>query len=481
MPDDIQLDELTAAVHHALKHHRSKSPFEVGPLADMRVVQAQLRELGLASDAAGLNQAIHAALHHALEQLKQVQPDAAQLLERRFVRGESVTALSYELHIAPNTLHYRQSQAINALVAQLLRMEQACSTAPASAPPPRAENLPWELPPATYTSLFGIEAKRAAVVAALCRPDGPAFVVIDGIGGAGKTTLAHAVAERCRDHFDALLWLTARREAEFDTWNATRRKLDRPALTAELVLDAIAARLGLRAIAQQSLEEKQAWLAPHLDRIHPLIVIDNLETMADGETVVQVVRHLERPTRFLVTSRHRLAADLAIHMDDLSLADSLALLRHEAAKRGLEGMERADDAELEIVYQVVGGNPLALKLVVGQATHLPFRRVLEALKAIPPSPESAQALFYSYLYQQSWSMLSPDARELLVTMTVLPINGGTWDDLLALSGLDVSRLDRAIAELVRFSLLEAGGWPDKIYSIHRLTYSFLMSKVMQWW
>jgi hypothetical protein len=42
-------------------------------------------------------------------------------------------------------------------------------------------------------------------------------------------------------------------------------------------------------------------------------------------------------------------------------------------------------------------------------------------------------------------------------------------------------LDQAIAELVRLSLLYASGWPEKVYSIHRLTHTFLMSKVMQWW
>ncbi len=479
MTDEIQLDQLTAAVHRALKHYRSRQPFDPGPLAELKSVQGCLSELGLARDAAGFSQAVCTVVRRALEQLAQTQPDAARLLERRFVRGESVVALSYEMNIAPNTLHYRQNQAIGALVAQLLKIEQV-SVAPATMPPPLPADLPWELPPPTYTCLFGVEEKQTFVARELCREAGPALVSIDGMGGAGKTTLARAVAERCTGAFDALLWLTARRETEYDTWFGARHKLERPPLTAEMILDAVVVRLGLREMTRQSVAEKVALLRPYLSKLKVLVVIDNLETAADGETIVSLANQLVRPTRFIITSRYRLPADLAIHLNDLPLPDSLALLRHEAGVRGLEAMRQASDADLEPIYHVVGGNPLALKLVIGQVTHLPLKRVLDALQKAR-SPNGTETTFYSYLYQQSWNLLSPAARELLLTMPVLPITGGSWDDLAALSGLDEPALEQAVAELVRLSLLDAGGWPDKVYSIHRLTYTFLMSEVMQWW
>ncbi len=483
MKDDIQLDELRAAVHRALKSRRSRKAFDPGPLAELASVQNYLRDMGLAHDPPGVSQAVQAVVRQALERLADRQPEAAQLLERRFVWGETVVALAHEMNVAANTVYYRQSQAINSLAAQLLRLEQATDAQDGTpAPSPMTEiDLPWELPPPSYTCLFGVEEKRDRLVEALRAEDGPALVIIDGMGGVGKTSLAQSVAEQCEGHFDTLLWLTVRREAEYDTWRAKRPGLERPPMSAGMILDAIAVRLGLRGMAHESVEQKQAHLASHLDKIQALIVIDNLETAEDIELVVDVVRQLERPTRFLITSRYRLEAELIVHLGDLSLADSLALLRHEAGQRGLEEMKRAEDEALEAIYQVVGGNPLALKLVVGQATHLPLKRVLDALRQSPTSQGSVESEFYGYLYQQSWAMLSSVAQELLLTMPVLPITGGTWDDLQALSGLDPSTLNQAIAELVRLSLLNAAGWPEKVYSIHRLTHTFLMSEVMKWW
>lgn len=483
MKDDILLDELRAAVHRALKSRRSRKDFDPGPLADFTTVQNYLRDMGLARDASGVNQAVHAVIRRALERLADRQPDAAQLLERRFVWGETVNALAHEMNVAPNTFYYRQNQAISLLVAKLLRIEQAAEVEeePPISPSPAAVKLPWELPPPSYTCLFGVEEKQTCLAEALRSSEGPALVIIDGMGGVGKTTLARVGAEQCADQFDALFWLTARREAEYDTWLPKRQELGRPALTAEMVLDAIAVRLGLREMAHESVEQKQMHLMPHLDKIKALVVIDNLETAQDAEAVVDIVHQLGRPTRFLITSRYRLEAELAIHVDELSLSDSLALLRHEAGLRGLEEMKRASDEDLEVIYQVVGGNPLALKLVVGQAAHLPLRRVLDALRETWPARDSTESEFYGYLYQQSWSMLSPTAQELLLTMPVLPLTGGTWEDLRELSGLGTSDLDQAIAQLVRLSLLNAAGWPEKVYSIHRLTHTFLMSEVMQWW
>jgi hypothetical protein len=64
-------------------------------------------------------------------------------------------------------------------------------------------------------------------------------------------------------------------------------------------------------------------------------------------------------------------------------------------------------------------------------------------------------------------------------MPLLPTGGGTWDDLLALTDYDEPALTSSVTELVNKSLLNVGGFPDKVYSIHRLTQHFVMSELIR--
>jgi hypothetical protein len=58
---------------------------------------------------------------------------------------------------------------------------------------------------------------------------------------------------------------------------------------------------------------------------------------------------------------------------------------------------------------------------------------------------------------------------------------GTFEQLLASSKLSSSLLQQAILELTQLSLLQiAGTLQARRYSIHPLTETFLMKKVIQW-
>jgi hypothetical protein len=114
-------------------------------------------------------------------------------------------------------------------------------------------------------------------------------------------------------------------------------------------------------------------------------------------------------------------------------------------------------------------------------TSLPLHEVIQRLKQARKSSERAEYELYHYLYWQSWRLLSEPAREVMLTMPVLPQRGVTWELLLQASGLSRPQLSDAVNELLNYSLLNAGGWPDKHYSIHQLTHTFLMTEVLKWW
>jgi hypothetical protein len=125
----------------------------------------------------------------------------------------------------------------------------------------------------------------------------------------------------------------------------------------------------------------------------------------------------------------------------------------------------------------VGGNPLALKLVVGQLGVLPLAQVLDNLKAAQ-GPRNDQ--FFTYIYWQAWNSLDEVARRALLAMPLLA-QGGTFDHLRVVSELAPADLMPALTELVKRSLVEVRGTlAEPRYSIHRLTETFLLTEVIKW-
>ena len=184
------------------------------------------------------------------------------------------------------------------------------------------------------------------------------------------------------------------------------------------------------------------------------------------------------PSKFPLTSRQWLESDVGpsvLSLDQLAEPESLALIRDEAHLRGLPEVANATDDALHPILAVTGGNPLAIKLVLGQLMSLPLSRILAALKTAQPGTDA----FYQYLYRVSWDLLSAPAQHLLRRMAELPACGGTWEDLSAISGLSGDDLASAIETLTSHCLLQASGFEEKSYGLHPLTYHFAISQAAQ--
>ena len=308
-------------------------------------------------------------------------------------------------------------------------------------------------------------------------PDGDWMICLDGMGGLGKTALAREAVLRVAetDRFADIAWLTVRPEFY------TSRGLQQPdllALTCGQVLDAIASQLAGIDLDPLSLPAKRDRVRDLLHDHAYLVVLDNLEAVMNCGTLPDWLWDMANPSKFLLTSRHWPESDISLSvllLDQLAESDSLALVRHEARLRGLREVAEGSDEALRPVLAVTGGNPLAIKLVVGQLVSLPLSQVLTALETAQPST----GLFYEYLYRASWDLLSVPARRLLTHAALLPGSSGTWEDLLAISALPGADLAVAIAELTARSLLQAGGLEEKTYTIHPLTRHFVMSQAAQ--
>lgn len=347
-------------------------------------------------------------------------------------------------------------------------------------PPPDVERSrfnPLTLLPEQF--LFGVSQTQAQARRALEQPEAPWLIALDGIGGIGKTSLAGALVRElaAANRFFDIAWVSAKQE-EFSP-GVDIEATHRPALDPATLTNALLEQLGDLFLLNRSLAERQAGLAALLKKQPYLVVIDNLETVADYQSLIPLLRRCANPTKFLLTSRHALHAYddvFCLSLPELGRADVLALLAYEAQVRGLTALAEATPAQLDSIYEVVGGNPLALKLVVGQIRALPLAQVLDNLRQAQGKKVDD---LYTYIYWQAWNALDEAGRQ---TLLVMPLaQNGTLAQLTALSDLDPIELTQALERLAALSLLEvSANLEQPRYRIHRLTETFLLNEVIKW-
>ncbi|MCB0170149.1 MAG: hypothetical protein KDJ97_06310, partial [Anaerolineae bacterium] len=238
------------------------------------------------------------------------------------------------------------------------------------------------------------------------------------------------------------------------------------------------AQLGEESPEMVSPQQKMALLTERLKAQPHLVVIDNLETIVDFESLLPLLARLANPSKFLLTSRVMppQAGLASIRLTELSRADSFDLLRHEAGLHHMTSLAEASDEQLGRIYQVVGGHPLALKLVIGQLHSLPLSQVLDSLRQAQGKKVDD---LYTFIYWQAWSVLAESSRQLLLVMPL--VQNGTIDQLATTAQLTMGDLHDALAQLITLSLLEVSGTIDqRRYRIHRLTETFLLNEVVKW-
>jgi hypothetical protein len=211
-----------------------------------------------------------------------------------------------------------------------------------------------------------------------------------------------------------------------------------------------------------------------------LIVIDNLESVGDVDMLLPALTPLARPTRFLLTSRRTMSRHPAVScrpVSSLSFDDSRALVESELHRHGWNvALKREDMAAL---YEVVGGAPLALKLVTSQMSRWPLSVLIDDMRrARRRAPES----LYTFIYQRTWLALDDHARQLLISCLTIAPDGEAIDWLRLMSFLPPDEFDGALDQLLTYSLLQLAGLPDSPrYRLHRLTTTFLQTEILTNW
>jgi hypothetical protein len=212
-----------------------------------------------------------------------------------------------------------------------------------------------------------------------------------------------------------------------------------------------------------------------------LIVVDNLETVADVAELLPLLRQLSNPSRFVLTSRQRFEIESGIYhfsIPELGERDALQLVRQEAMWANLSHLATAADQELQPIYETVGGNPLALRLIVGQTHAHRLSAILDDLRAARGQKSSN---LYTFIFRRAWDSLDEGARKVWLCLPLLQGPHATLEELSAITTLCERDVRTHLEILIQLNLVNCHGTlHNRYYSLHSLTRTFLQEQVAQW-
>jgi predicted DNA-binding protein (UPF0251 family) len=460
-------EQLTENVHAALKAWHGISGNTENLLESLRLVQARRSTMAGSESPSYKRLATNEILLEGIDALEAHDQTGAQVLRLRFPENNKIMAVAHSMNISEHTVSRIQKAAIVQISQIIYDQEMALREQ-------QAQELEAHLPPSEYTHLFGIKEAQTKLVAYLLQADVPWMVSLVGIGGIGKTSLADAVTRQVIREFvfDRVVWL----RTEPQTMDGRSLSHER---TYETIIADLSQQLWPETAASLPPDQRLVQVRQALKTRPHLIIIDNLET--DTSHLLVHLNDLTNPSKFLLTSRTR-PADRAhsfnFSLNELSLPDATGLIRYHAQEIGVPALAEARDDDIATIYDLTGGNPLALKLVVSLLDVLPLPQILADLSQGRQGPVED---LYKHIYWQTWQILSQEARDLLQAMPLVSETGGLPPYLQEISGLSASQLWPAVQELRKRSLLEVRGTiHEKRYGIHRLTETFLRTEIIHW-
>lgn len=452
LPD---LAETRRAIHHFLRNWANATPRILETLADFQILRGQgFQNLTIQQK----HNLVKKVIYEHLSELEIDRQAEADLLRRRFLLGETTQEIALDLHLSEDQLNRQQREGLDSLAQIFLEHEQLSRIE-------KMEEWLAELQPPTYERLYGVDTLRTKVKHLLLDPTGPAIMALTGLGGIGKTAIVDSVV-RDLSHtptFTRVIWLRAESISndaggfEEDLVGSLAKRLLQPTDPALQWPQA------LRQIFKNT---------PHL------VVIDNLEEEGRELKWLYLLREFARPTKFVLTSR-TLPAIFAnieiVKVPELGLKPSTDFLLDYAASVGLEHYVTELSKQARSIYALTGGNPMALKLIIGLLHVWPLET---ALRALQQGPGGDVERMYRHIFHTSWKTISANGRKVLQAMALAGNEGAETEQLQALTDLSEVALRESLNELVTRSLLELRSQKGKPrYGVHRLTETFVRNQL----
>lgn len=283
-------------------------------------------------------------------------------------------------------------------------------------------------------------------------------IVIQGMGGTGKTVLAMEAARAAEGLFKKVIWASANAAPITfeDLLTIILRSLNHPA-------DPL------------TLNQKQSKASELLQKDPYLLVIDSFERIGDKQVDKFLAEHVFYPSKVLITTRHIWPqASSVIALEGLTKSQTKKMLKQIGERQGVKS--NFTDNEIEKIYNITRGLPLALNLIIGLLyKDIPLESALKNLR----SPGSTVKM-YKNLFGNNWKILSKPGRRILMSMTFFAAPASE-EALQVISDTRKDNYQSVIDALINMSLIQPrrdllGGEKFR-FSVHPLTRSFAMGKI----
>ncbi|NJR31618.1 MAG: hypothetical protein HC778_00505 [Chamaesiphon sp. CSU_1_12] len=223
--------------------------------------------------------------------------------------------------------------------------------------------LRQNLPAGNYISFVGYQSQFDRLTHLLSN-NSSKLISIDGIAGSGKTSLVLEVVHRCcaspHHKFQAIVFTSAQPNYCLPQGIIDRVQIDRNLTD---ILRQILTTLDTLDIIPTNLTELIASAKQALSAQSTLLIIDNIETTKDQQSLFAFLHELPPTVTTLVTSRIKLGLGEIISLSGLDRTDSIQLINQIATQKNLS----LTPAQIELVWQKTDGIPLAINYILSCA------------------------------------------------------------------------------------------------------------------
>jgi tetratricopeptide (TPR) repeat protein len=326
-------------------------------------------------------------------------------------------------------------------------------------------------------AFFGRAKEMETVMRTLSPADRTWGVLVDGIGGIGKSAIAIEAAYRSQESgmFDAFVFVSAKTNI---LEPSGIKELNPPAYTLDGFLNETAHVLGQPGIAKLTGHEKRRALVDVLRSMRTLLIYDNLETLSkeEQEGIADFLRELPQGCKAIITSRRRGGeAGVWLRVEKLDWEAAFGIIKNQMSLdvELSNKLNRVGESRWQELFDETNGSPLALVHTLGL---MRVRTALTFDAAIAMLQGDRDEDLQEFIFQEARKELTENDKVALSALSFF-VPSATFEAWMQLANLSRNALKTTIDRLSALSLVDVLTSEER-YSLHPLTRAFVRHELL---